>query len=157
MIKVIRMFQDGMWDRVHLDDGDSLAWVTVLQGLRQGYVLSPLSSYIFLAAVIIVILQQFAADPVIASDLVYLDDAPKSEDGRPREEGKLKKVRRAVWRMLYADNTGVVSTSPRRLTKMIYVTVFACMSGIRTDSVGEENRGHGPVVRSQHSVERAVN
>ena len=31
----------------------------------------------------------FAADPVIVSDLVYLDDAPKGEDVRPREEETL--------------------------------------------------------------------
>ena len=31
------------------------------------------------------------------------------------------------------------------------------MSRIRTDSVGEEDQGHAPVVRSQHSVERAAN
>ena len=38
-----------------------------------------------LAAVIIVVLQKFAEDPLIVSDLVYLDDAPKGEDGRPRK------------------------------------------------------------------------
>ena len=31
------------------------------------------------------------------------------------------------------------------------------MSGIRTDSVGEEDRGHAPVVRSQHSAGRPAN
>ena len=30
---------------------------------------------------------------VIVSDLVYLDDAPKGEDGRPRKEGTLEMVR----------------------------------------------------------------
>ena len=52
--------------------------------------------YIF-AAVIIVVLQRFAEDPLIVSDLVYLDDAPKGEDGRPRKERTLEMVRRAVW------------------------------------------------------------
>ena len=33
---------------------------------------------------------------MIVSGLVYLDDAPKSEDGRPREGGKLEIVRRVV-------------------------------------------------------------
>ena len=41
------------------------------------------SVYIF-AAVIIVVLQRFAEDPLIVLDLVCLDDAPKGEDGRPR-------------------------------------------------------------------------
>ena len=31
------------------------------------------------------------------------------------------------------------------------------MSRIRTDSVGEKDRGHAPVVPSQHIVERAAN
>ena len=42
MIKVIRMFHDGMRARVQLDDGDFSAWFNVCQGLRQGCVLSPL-------------------------------------------------------------------------------------------------------------------
>ena len=126
MIKVIRMFHDGMRARVQLDDGDFSAWFNVCQGLRQGYVLSPLLFNIFFAAVIIVVLQRFAEDPLIVSDLVYLDDAPKGEDGRPRKEGTLKMVRRAVWGMLYADDARVVSTSPRGLTRMMGVIVAAC-------------------------------
>ena len=43
-----------------------------------------------------VVLQRFVEEPMIVSGLVYLDNVPKSEDGRPREEGKLKTVRRAV-------------------------------------------------------------
>ena len=77
----------------------------------------------FFAAVIIVVLQRFA---LIVSDLVYLDDARKGEDGRPRKEGTLEMVRRAVWGMLYADDTGVVSTSPRGLTRMMGVIVVTC-------------------------------
>ena len=63
---------------------------------------------------------------VLVSDLVYLDDAPKGEDGRPRKEGTLEMVRRAVWGMLYADDAGMVSTSPRGLTRMMGVRVVAC-------------------------------
>ena len=73
-----------------------------------------------------VVFQRFAEDPLIVSDFVHLDDAPKSEDVRPREEGTLKMVRRAVWGMLYADDAGVVSTSPRGLTRMMDVIVVAC-------------------------------
>ena len=104
MIKVIRMFHDGMRARVQLDDGDLSAWFNVCQGLRQGCVLLPLFLNIFFAAVIIVVLQRFAEDPLIVSDLVYLDDAPKGEHERPREEGTLEMVRRVVWGMLYADD-----------------------------------------------------
>ena len=122
----IRMFHDGMRARVQLDDGDFSAWFSVCQGLRQGCLLSPLLLNIFFAAVIIVILQRFAEDPLIVSDLVYLDDAPRGEDGRPRKEGTLEMVRRAVWGMLYADDAGVVSTSPRGLTRMMGVIVVTC-------------------------------
>ena len=87
---------------------------------------SPLLFNIFFAAVIIVVLQRFAEDPLIVSDLVYLDDAPKGEDGRPRKEGTLEMVRRVVWGMLYADDAGVVSTSPRGLTRMMGVIVVTC-------------------------------
>ena len=78
------------------------------------------------AAVIIVVLQRFAENPLIVSDSVYLDDAPKGDDGRPRKKGTLEMVRRGVWGMLYADDVGVVSTSPRGLTRMMGVIVVAC-------------------------------
>ena len=126
MIKVIRIFHDGLRPRVQLDDGDFSAWFDVCQGLRQGCVLSPLLFNIFFAAVIVVVLQRFAEDPLVVSDLVYLDDAPKLEDGRPRKEGTLEMVRRAVWGMLYADDSGVASTSPRGLTRMMGVIVVTC-------------------------------
>ena len=87
---------------------------------------SPLLFNTFVAAVIIVVLQRFADDPLNVLDLVYLDDAPNGEDGRPREEGTLEMVQRAVWEMLYADDARVVSTSPRGLTWMMDVIVVAC-------------------------------
>ena len=56
------------------------------------------------------VLQRFAVDLLIVSDLVYLDDALKGKDDRPRKEGTLEMVRRAVWGILYADDVEVVST-----------------------------------------------
>ena len=109
-----------------LDDGDFSAWFNVCQRIREGCVLSPLLFNIFFAAVIIVVLRRFPEDPLIVSDLVYLDDAPKGEDGRPRKEGTLEMVRRAVWRILYADDAGVISTSPCGLTRMMGVIVVVC-------------------------------
>ena len=46
------------------------------------------------------VLQRFAVDPLIFSDLVYLDDALKGEDDRPRKKETLEMVRRAVWGIL---------------------------------------------------------
>ena len=46
------------------------------------------------------VLQKIAVDLQIVSDLVYLDDALKGEDDRPRKEGTLEMVRRAVWGIL---------------------------------------------------------
>ena len=71
MIKVIRMFHDVMRAHVQLIEEDFSARFNVCQGLRQGYVLSPLLFSIFFAAVIIMVLQRSVADTVIVSDLVY--------------------------------------------------------------------------------------
>ena len=65
-------------------------------------------------------------DQLIVSGMVYLDDAPKAGDGRPREEGTLEIVPRAVWGMLYTDDAGMVLTSPRSLVRMMDVLVVAC-------------------------------
>ena len=55
------------------------------------------------------VLQRFAVDLLIVSDLVYLDDALKGKDDRPRKERTLEMVQRAVWGILYADDVEVVS------------------------------------------------
>ena len=57
--------------------------------------------------------------------------------------------------MLYADDAGVVSTSPRGLTRMMDVIVVACQEFGLT--VSEKRPRHSPAVTpSQHSVERAA-
>ena len=155
MMKAIHILHDGMRARVELDNGDFSAWFNACQGLRQGCVLSPLLFNILFAAFIIVVLQRFAEDPLIVSDLVYLDSAPKSEDGRSREEETLEMVR----------GSGVGGAVCRRcggvdIASWLYPDDerYNCrISGIRTDSVGEENQGHAPVARSQHSVKRTKN
>ena len=73
------------------------------------------------------------------------DDPPKGEDGeddRSREEGTLEMVRRAVYGMLYADDAGVVSTSPRGLTRMMDVIVVACQEFGLTVSEKESEAMH---------------
>ena len=89
-------------------------------------VFSPMLFNIVLAAVIIVVLKRFAEDPLIVSDLVYLDDAPKGENRQPRKGGTVEMNRQAVWGMLYAEDAGVVSASPRGLTRMMDVIVVEC-------------------------------
>ena len=81
---------------------------------------------IFFAAVIIEVLQRFAGDPVIASDLMYLNDAPKGKDGSPRQGGGFEIVWQMVWGMLQADDMGVASTSPRGLASVMDVIVVIC-------------------------------
>ena len=44
----------------------------------------------------LVILQKFVENPLVVSDLVYLDDASKGDDGRSGEEGTLEIARQAV-------------------------------------------------------------
>ena len=124
--EVIRIFHDDIRARVQLNGVDFLAWFNVCQGLRQGCVLSPLLFDMFFAAVMIVVLNGFVEDQLIVSGLVYLDDALKAGDGRPREKGTLEVVRRAVWGTLYTDDAGMVLASPRSLIRMMDVIVVAC-------------------------------
>ena len=131
IIKVIRKVYDGMRASVQLDDGEFSAWSNVCQGLRQECELSPLLFSIFFAAVIIVVLQRFAEDPLIVSDWCTRRCA---EDGKPREEGTLGMIRLAVWGMLYADDAGVVFVSPRGLTRMMDVIFVACQGFRLTES-----------------------
>ena len=94
-------------------------------------------SIFFFAAVIILVLQRFAEDLLIVSDLVYLDDAPKGEDGRSREEGTSGN----------GPASGVGDAVCRRCGGGVDIASWAyqddgrysCrMSGIRTDSVGKK-------------------
>ena len=117
------MIHDGMRVHVQLKGGHVSVGFNIFQGLRQGWVLSPLLFNSFFAVVMIGVLQRFAEDPLIVSDLVYLDDAPKGKEGRPGEEESLKIVWRAVCGMLYVDDAGVVSTSPGGLARMMGVIV----------------------------------
>ena len=72
MTSVIRQFHDGMRTCVRLDDRVCSEWFAVEQGLCQGYVLVPLLSNIFFAAVINVASTRFNADKGIMDALVHL-------------------------------------------------------------------------------------
>lgn len=63
---------------------------------RQGCASSSLLFSIFGAASVDVIIQRFAADPVIIADLVFLDHAPTGDDGELVKETPLEKMPRAM-------------------------------------------------------------
>ena len=72
------------------------------QGLRQGYVLPLLLFNIFFAAMPNVVLQRFNENSVILAELVHLRGPPTSMGP---ESATDYVVGRALWGMLYADDT----------------------------------------------------
>ena len=91
------------------DDGRSSEWFEVAQGLREGYVLSPLLFNVFFAAILRVVPERFSKDAGILADLIHLHEQPS----KVGPETVLECVRRAIWGMLYADDACIVSRSPR--------------------------------------------
>ena len=87
----------------------------------------------FFAAAIHVLRVCFSQDEAIVRDLVQLSDAGVV---RREEQEPLSRVRRAVWGMLYADDTGIVSKSAERLAKM--KTVIVTVSEEAVPSVSEK-------------------
>ena len=122
MIEMIRQFYDGMRTCVRSDDGRCSEWFEVEQGLRQGCVLSSLLFNIFFATILIA-LERFSKDAGILADLIHLEEEQSSKAG---PETALECVRRAIWRMLYADDACIVSRSPRGLGRKmaVFVEVF---------------------------------
>ena len=81
--------------------------------------LSPLLFNIFFTVVPTVVLQKFSEDAVILAELVHLKKPPTPMGLEPA----MDYVRCAVWGMLYADNTCIVSRSPQKLANMMEVIV----------------------------------
>ena len=80
--------------------------------------LSPLLFNIFFAAAIGVVLVRLSENDTTLKDLVYLEEEAGVGAGTT-----LKRARRAVWVMLYADDAGVVSRSQEGLTRMMTIIV----------------------------------
>ena len=107
------------------------------KGLRQQCVLYPLLYSLIFAAVLTVVLQRFSEDTVILAELLHLKKPPTSMG----PELDMDYVRRAVWGMLYADDTCIVSRSPQGLAKMME-EIVEVLPSLRVNRIGEEDRNH---------------
>ena len=150
MIPVIRQFPDGMRACVRPDDGVRSDWFEVEQGLRQGYVLSPLPFNIFFAAMLSVVLQRCSEEPAILAELVHLKEPSTSMGPEPA----MDYVRRAVWVMLYVDDACIVSRSPQGLAKMMEVIVEVCRAFALTVSAKKTDTMCMPPPRTPRTMVR---
>ena len=71
MITVICEFHDGMKECIRSSDGTCSKPFDVNQGLRPACVLSPLLFNVFIAAVLIVVLQKFNEDVDVLAELTH--------------------------------------------------------------------------------------
>ena len=72
------LFSLCVWFCVRPDEDICLDWLEVEQGLRQGFLLSPLLFHIFFTVVLTVVLQGISEDTVILVELVPLKEPPTS-------------------------------------------------------------------------------
>ena len=150
MIAVIQQFHDGMRACVRPDYGVCSDWFEVKQGLREGWMLSPLLFNIFFAAVLNVVLQRFSEDPTILAEPVHLKE-PSTSMG---PESAVDYVRRAVWGMLYADDACIVLRSPQGLAKMMEVIVELCRAFALTVSAKKTETMCMPPPRTPRTMVR---
>ena len=132
------------------DDGVFSDWFEVEQGLRQGYVLSPLLFNIFFAAVLTVVLQRFSENTVILAELVHLKEPPTSMGS----ETAIDYVCRVVWGMLYTHDACIVLRSPQGLAKMMAVIVEFCRAFASTMSAKKTETMRMPPMRKPRTIVR---
>ena len=125
MISVIRQIHDGMRACVRLDDKVCSRWFAVKQGLRQGCVLAPILFNIFFAAIINLASTRFKADKSIMDALVH-PRKKRGAGGRGEATVGVSVLATTLRGMLYADDAGVVSQSPKQLREMMGVIVVVC-------------------------------
>eukprot|EP00752_Nemacystus_decipiens_P015067 g13423.t1 len=125
MLAVIRSFHDGMRALVRMGSGLLSDWFEELQGLRKYVTWAPLLINLFFAAMLLVCVDEFAADKKIMEDVVMIGKAvaARKKKGKGEKTGTMMAEAKALWGMLYADHAGIVSRSPESLEKMTSVIV----------------------------------
>lgn len=120
---LLRQLQNGVWARMQTGNCECSERYEVkqgqLQGQRQGQAMSLFIVNVFLAAVLLIVLMCCSEDEDIIASLVQLE-----EDGVEGEKERIDRPQNVVWSMVRADDTGVVSMSTERLTKMTTVIVI---------------------------------
>ena len=90
-----------------------------------------------LLTIMLILIERFSKDADILADLIHLREQPSKVD----PETALECVRRAIWGVLYADDTCIMSRSPRGLGRMmaVFVEVFGTfgltISGSKTETI----------------------
>lgn len=83
-----------------------------------------MSSFLFDVVFSVVIQRSIENREVFLTWCTYTSRLPRERPkGAEKSEGPLARVKLTVWRILSADNAGIVSLSSERLTKMIAVVV----------------------------------
>ena len=131
-LAVAGQFHHGMRESVRLDDCECSDVFDVEHGLRQGCVLTVLLFNTLFTAVLHLAEKRFISDAVITDSMVQLER--KEKGGKMRGRARVGRVdghrkeedARTLLGMMYGDDAGIISRSPRRLEKAMTVIVTRC-------------------------------